>query len=273
MSIAEADFQYIRDLVYQASGNVLEDKRYLVESRLEALMRSERFDSVSDLLAKLREQPNNGLRWRLIESMTNAETYFFRDLYPFELLKKSVLPELVSRRARERRLDIWCAAASSGQEPYSILMLLDDHFPALSGWDINLLASDISKRMLDRCAEGRYSQTEINRGLPAAYVVKYFEKKGMEWQVKDKLRRLLKTRQISLTQPWPALPMMDVIFVRNILIYLDLVGKRAITENIRKILRPDGYVFLGGAEAMLNIDDGFERLQIDRGICYRLRGH
>jgi len=271
VSVSEADFQYIRDLVYRNSGNVLEDKDYLVEPRLETVVRSENVHSVSELIAKLRHERSNGLQWRVVEAMTNTETYFFRDVYPFELLKNSLIPELMRRRASEGQLKIWCAAASSGQEPYSILMLLREQFPTLASWKVNLLASDISRTMLERCGEGRFSQAEINRGLPAAYIVKYFEKKGIDWQVKEELRGTLNTRQINLVQPWPALPMMDVIFIRNVLIYLDIDGKKAVTEKIRKVLRPDGYVVLGGAETLLNVDEAFEPLQIDRGICYRLR--
>ena len=273
MPVSETDFQYIRDLLYRLSGNILEDnKRYLIEARLEGLTRDEGFDSISALVAKMREQPQNGLHWLVIEAMTNTETSFFRDLHTFELLKKFIVPELMNRRLRQKRLQIWCAAASSGQEPYSILMLLRDQFPGLANWEVKLLATDISSKMVERCVEGRYTQMEINRGLPAIYVIKYFERKGLEWQIKEDLRQRLKVRQANLAQAWPALPMMDIIFLRNILIYFDIGVRRAIMGKIRKVLQPDGYLFLGGAETALNIDDGFERLQIGRGVCYRLRG-
>jgi chemotaxis protein methyltransferase CheR len=273
VSISEANFQYIRELVYQMSGNVLgSDKSYLVESRLEPLIRAEGFRSLHDLVAKMREQPSNGLHWSVVQAMINSETSFLRDIYPFEMLKKSIIPNLLVRRAGERRLNIWCAAAASGQEPYSILMVLYDQFPTLYSWELNLLATDISKKMIERCVEGRYSQMEVNRGLPAAFAVKYFEKKGVEWRVKDALRRPLKIREMNLVQPWPPLPMMDLVFLRNVLIYLSVEARRAILGNIRRILSPDGYLFLGSAETTLNIDDGFERLQVDRCVCYRLRG-
>jgi chemotaxis protein methyltransferase CheR len=273
VSISEANFQYIREIVYQMSGNVLgNDKGYLVESRLEPLLRAEGFTSLCDLIARMREQPNNGLHWSVVEAMINSETSFLRDRYPFEMLKKSIIPDLLLQRASERCLNIWCAAAASGQEPYSVLMVLYDQFPTLYAWELNLLATDVSKKMIERCSEGRYSQMEINRGLPAAFAVKYFEKKGVEWRVKDVLRRPLTFRQMNLVQPWPPLPIMDLIFLRNVLIYLSLETRRAILGKVRRILSPDGYLFLGAAETTLNIDDGFERLQIDRGVCYRLRG-
>ena len=273
MSISEANFHYIRELIYQMSGNVLgDDKDYLVETRLEPLIRAQGFGSLHDLIARMREHPANGLHWSVVEAMINSETSFFRDVYPFEMLKKSVIPNLLTRRASERQLNIWCAAAASGQEPYSILMVLYDQFPTLYRWDLNLLATDISKKMLARCIEGIYSQTEINRGLPAAFAVKYFEKKGIEWRVKDALRRPIKFRQMNLVKPWPPLPRMDLIFLRNVLIYLSVETRRALLGKIRRVLSPDGYLFLGSAETTLNIDDGFERLQLDRGVCYRLRG-
>lgn len=272
MSISEANFRYIRELVYQLSGNILgDDKGYLVESRLEPLRRAEGFDSLQDLIAKMRQHPSNGLHWSVVEAMINGETSFFRDVYPFEMLKESIIPNLLTQRASERRLNIWCAAAASGQEPYSILMVLYEQFPVLQRWELNLLATDISKKMLARCIEGRYSQTEINRGLPAAFAVKYFEKKGIEWQVKDMLRRQLKFRQLNLVEPWPPLPRMDLIFLRNVLIYLSVETRRALLGKIRRVLSSDGYLFLGSAETPYNIDDGFERLQVNRGVCYRLQ--
>jgi chemotaxis protein methyltransferase CheR len=272
VTIPRAEFGYIRDLVYQHSAIVLEDgKEYLVESRLQPLMRREGYSLLGELITRLRSRPFDGLHWDVIEAMTNNETSFFRDVHPFEMLKKTVVPELISRRAAERQINIWCAASSSGQEPYSILILLREHFPALASWKVNLIASDISKEMIDRCRDGRYSQMEINRGLPAAFTVKYFERQGVMWQVKEDLRRMLQMRHINLAQAWPPLPPIDVIFVRNVLIYFDLDVKRSIMAKMKKVLRPDGYLFLGGAETTLNIDDAFERTQVERGVCYRLR--
>ncbi|HZD39971.1 MAG TPA: CheR family methyltransferase [Terriglobales bacterium] len=273
VSISEANFQYIRDLVYQMSGNLLgDDKGYLVETRLEPLVRTQGFGSLQDLVTRMRKHPGNGLHWSVVEAMINSETSFFRDVTPFEMLKKWIIPNLLVCRAGERRLNIWCAAAASGQEPYSILMVLYEEFPTLHRWEINLHATDISKKMLARCIEGCYSQTEINRGLPAAFAVKYFEKKGIEWCVKDLLRRPLKFRQMNLVEPWPPLPRMDLIFLRNVLIYLSVETRRTLLGRIRKVLAPDGYLFLGSAETTLNLDDEFERVQVGRGVCYRLRG-
>ena len=271
MSISDADFSYVRELVYRQAAIVLEqEKNYLVEARLSPLVRQHGFNSMTELVAQLRSQPSNGLQWNVIEAMTTNETSFFRDVHPFELLKKNVLPELIKKRAALRQLNIWCAAASSGQEPYTILMLLREKFPALATWKLNFLATDISKEMLDRCREGCYSQLEVNRGMPAPLLVKYFQKIGTEWQIKEDLRRMIDFRQMNLAQAWAVLPSMDVIFMRNVLIYFDVETKKTILARVRKTMKPDGYLFLGGAETTLNLDDCFKRVQVDKSAYYQL---
>lgn len=271
MSLSDADFSYVRELVYRQAAIVLEqEKNYLVEARLSPLVRQHGFNSMTELVAQLRSQPSNGLQWNVIEAMTTNETSFFRDVHPFELLKKNVLPELIKKRAALRQLNIWCAAASSGQEPYTILMLLREKFPALATWKLNFLATDISKEMLDRCREGCYSQLEVNRGMPAPLLVKYFQKIGTEWQIKEDLRRMIDFRQMNLAQAWAVLPSMDVIFMRNVLIYFDVETKKTILARVRKTMKPDGYFFLGGAETTLNLDDCFKRVQVDKSAYYQL---
>jgi chemotaxis protein methyltransferase CheR len=271
MPISDADFQYIRDLVYKAAAIVLEDgKAYLVESRLQPLARRLGFDSLADMIAKMRRQPLNGMHWNIVEAMTTNETYFFRDIHPFELLRKTILPELIKQRTAQRQLNIWCAAASSGQEPYTIAMLLREYFPELLTWKINFIASDISKEMLARCREGSYSQIEVNRGLLAPLLVKYFQKIGIEWQIQQEIRRMIDFRQINLAQPWPALPAMDIIFMRNVLIYFDLQTKKDIMTRLGKLLKPDGYLFLGSAETTLNIDESYKRVQVEKCAYYQL---
>ena len=271
MAISDAEFHYIKDFIYQQAAIDLEPgKAYLVESRLQPIARREGFASLSDMIAKLRAQPANGLNWLVVEAMTTNETYFFRDVHPFELLKTKVLPELIKRRAAQRQINIWCAAASSGQEPYSIMMLLREHFPELSTWKINFTATDISNQMLNRCREGFYSQLEVNRGLPANLLVKYFEKISTEWKIKDDLRRAIDFRQLNLAQPWPALATMDIVFIRNVLIYFDAATKKPILARVRKLMSPDGYMFLGGAETTLNLDESFKRVQVNNSAYYQL---
>jgi len=271
MAITRPDFEFIRDLVRVKAGIVLDPgKEYLVESRLAPLARKEGFRSLSELVAGLRCRSANGLHYKVVEAMTTNETTFFRDHQPFELLRTKVLPEVVARRGAGRNISIWCAASSSGQEPYSIAMLLREHFSFLATWRVDFIASDISQEMLARTRQGRYSQLEVNRGLPAAYLVKYFRKEAGEWQVRDDLRQMLSLREINLAEPWPYLPPLDIVFMRNVLIYFSVESKKEILGRVRKLLKPDGYLFLGGAETTLNLDDSFATVP-GLSSCYRLK--
>ena len=274
MSITAPDFDYIQRLVRAQAGLVLEaGKEYLAESRLLPAARKEGLNSIDDLVARLRSRPVDGLHRRVVEAMTINETSFFRDFHPFELLRKFVLPDLVLRREAEQTLVIWCAASSSGQEPYSVAMLLREHFPGLLSWRLRIIASDLSEEILARARQGRYSQLEVNRGLPASYLVKYFTKQGSEWQLKDEVRRMVEFQGINLTAPWPPLPIMDIIFMRNVLIYFEVDNKKLILSRVRRLLRDDGTLFLGGAETTLNLDDSFARSELERSGCYHLRSH
>jgi chemotaxis protein methyltransferase CheR len=267
-----AEFDYICKLVHTRSAIVLEaGKEYLVESRLLPVARSEGCASLQDLVTRLRTQSGNGLQQKVIEAMTTNETSFFRDLHPFEVLKKALLPELMAKREKERELTFWCGASSSGQEPYTIAILLREHFHTLANWSFRILATDLSTEMVERARRGRYSQLEINRGMPAPLLVKYFQRHGVEWQLKDEVRKMVEFRPMNLVDAWTSMPEMDVIFMRNVLIYFDVPTKKAILGKIRRILRPDGYLFLGAAETTLNLDEGFERVQFDKAGCYRLR--
>jgi chemotaxis protein methyltransferase CheR len=273
MALSLTDFQYVSTLVRQKSAIVLEiEKSYLLEARLTPLSRVEGFPSLEAMVAQMRAQPLNGLHRKVVEAMTTNETSFYRDLHPFEALKTVVIPEVMKRRASERRLNIWCAACSSGQEPYTVAMTLMEHFPQLASWTVKITATDLSGEMVAKSRAGKYGQIEVNRGLPAHLLVKYFEKKGMEWQVKPEVQRWCEFRELNLIESWGPLPAMDVVFLRNVLIYFDVETKRAILGNIRKVLQPWGYLFLGGAETTINLGDVFERVQFDKAGCYRLKG-
>ncbi len=272
MPLSSPDFDYVRKLVRERSAIVLDaGKEYLVESRLLPLARSHDCSSLQEFITKLRAQGANGLQQKVIEAMTTNETSFFRDVHPFEVLKKTLLPELIAKRDRDRKLNFWCGASSSGQEPYTVAMLLREHFPAVMNWSLRFLATDLSMEMVERARAGRYSQLEVNRGVPAPLLVKYFQRQGVEWQVKDEVRKMIEFRPMNLVDAWPAMPEMDMIFMRNVLIYFDVPTKKTVLSKIRRILRPDGYLLLGAAETTLNLDDGFERLQFEKAGCYRLR--
>ncbi|HEY7426522.1 MAG TPA: protein-glutamate O-methyltransferase CheR [Gemmataceae bacterium] len=271
--MTDRDFDVIRKLLLERSAIVLEEgKQYLVETRLAPLVRQLKLPSLRELIDQLRGQPGNGLCRQVVEAMVITETSFFRDHHPFEALRKAVIPDLIGRRRDERRLSIWCAASSSGQEPYSLALLFREHFPELTGWKISLLASDLSQEVLARAREGRFNQIEVNRGLPAALLVKYFEQHGTDWQLKPVIRDMVNFQEINLVQPWPALPRMDLVLIRNVMIYFDVETKKAILGRLARLLRPDGYLLLGGAETTFNLDDSYRRVESLKTGFYQLVG-
>lgn len=266
-----AEFDYVCRFIRDESAIVLEPgKEYLVEARLQTLARREQIGSVSELIGKLRASPKNGMHRKVVEAMTTNETSFFRDLHPFEALRKTIIPELMAARASEKQLDIWCGAASTGQEPYSLLMLMAEHFPALLDWKVRFLATDLSSETLDRARAGRFSQLEVNRGLPAALLVKYFARSGADWIISEALRKRVEFREMNLVKDWPFLAAFDLVLMRNVLIYFDVDTKKAILGRTRRVLRPGGYLLLGGAETTLNLDDNFRRTAVNNTTCYRL---
>jgi chemotaxis protein methyltransferase CheR len=272
MAITGNEFNYIRNMVRERSALVLEPgKEYLVESRLHLLARREGVASIQELLARLRADASGGLQRKVVEAMITAETTFFRDVRPFDSLRKVVLPEILARRTSDRTLNLWCAATSAGQEPYSVAMMLREDFPQTAGWNVRFMASDFSRELLDRAREGRYSQIEVNRGLPAALLVKYFRKCGSEWQIHASIRSMVEFQEINLAKPWPALPRMDIILMRNVLIYFDIETKKIILQRAHRLLKPEGFLFLGGSETTMGLDDNFEPLPNDRPCCFRLR--
>jgi chemotaxis protein methyltransferase CheR len=263
---------YIRNLVRERSAIILdEEKEYLISSRLEPLATELGFDSLMTFMGKLRRTSNEVLYRKVVEAMTTNETSFFRDWSPFRALQEYLLPDLIARKASTRGLSIWCGASSSGQEPYSIMMTILEHFPELNNWKIRFLGTDLSDAMLKRCREGIYSQLEVNRGLPANLLAKYFSKTGAQWQINDDIRKRIEFREMNLAGPWPELPFMDIVVLRNVMIYFDGETKRRILKNIRNILDPQGYLLLGGTETTINLDEQYERVAVKGASCYRLR--
>jgi chemotaxis protein methyltransferase CheR len=272
MTIAAADFAYVRELVHRRSAIFLETgKEYLVETRLLPIVQASGEGSLDRLVSRLRSSPEGSLHKRVVEAMTTNETSWFRDRHPYDALESVILPDLFLRRANERRLTIWSAAAASGQEAYSIAMVLHDRLAADPTWNLRVLATDLSEEMVRRIKAGRYSQLEINRGLPAAKLVRHFTRAGTEWQVNEPLRRMVDVRQLNLDAPFPPLPPVDVMFLRNVLIYFKVDTKRQIFDRVRRVLRPGGYLVLGAAETTLNVA-AFERVPLDKATVYRLRG-
>jgi chemotaxis protein methyltransferase CheR len=271
--MTDQDFDYIRKLLQERSAIVLEaDKRYLVESRLTPLCRRLKIASIAELVSQLRSWSGNGLTVQVVEAMVTTETSFFRDHAPFEAMRKHVLPDLIRRRSAEQSLNIWCAASSTGQEPYSVVLLLRETFPELARWRIRIIASDISREMLARAREGCYNQIEVNRGLPAALLVKYFEQRGINWQLNADIRALVEFKEINLAKPWPMLPPMDLVLIRNVMIYFDIETKKTILASIARGLKRDGYLLLGGAETTFNLSDAWKRVEQLKTGFYQLIG-
>lgn len=267
MALHPGDFPYVQSLVLEHSAMALgPGKEYLVEARLAPLAEREGLASVAQLVARLRTG-TAALRDDVVEAMTTNETSFFRDVHPFDALRDVVLPEVLERTGG--RLRIWSAAASTGQEAYSLAMLLADHFPSATG---SILATDLSRDVLARAAHGTFSQLEVNRGLPASLLVKHFEREGAGWRVREHVRRRVEFRQLNLARPWPVLPRMDVVLLRNVLIYFGADGKRAVLTQMAQVLAPGGVLLLGGSETTYGLDEGWERLQVGRTSSYRPLG-
>lgn len=264
-------FDFLSGLIRERSAIEVEPaKAYLVESRLTPLVLKHGLGSLAALVEALQKQPHGELARQVVEAMTTNESSFFRDIHPFEALRTSVLPDLIARRAAKRTLNIWSAACSSGQELYSIAMLIREHFPQLQSWRITLLGTDLSHEILNRAREGAFSQVEINRGLPSQLLVKYFRRDGVRWRIADELRAMARFEQLNLVHPYPGwMPKMDVVFLRNVLIYFSPQNKSTVLRLVRGVMEPDAYLFLGGAETTLNLDAAFARADVDRSICYR----
>ena len=271
--VTPQSFGYLQGVVLRRTGTILEHgKEYLVEARLYALAQNEGFASVEALLEGLQTEDESGdLHRRVTEAMLNCETSFFRDLYPFDAMRETLLPQILARRESSRRLEIWCAGIASGQEVYSLAMLLREHFPQLAGWHVRLTASDVSESMLERARAGEYSQVEVNRGLPARLMVKYFQRNGTRWRIQEHLRRMVDLQRFNLAAPWPSVPKADFILLRNVLLYFHPEVRRTILAQIAQVLRDDGYLFLGGGETTLITDRTYEPVRVGKALCYRLR--
>ena len=269
MTLPAPTFDWVRNLVHRESAIVLQPgKEYLVEARLMPLARQMGLADVGTLVDTLRSKPDAEGARRVVEALTTNETSWFRDGDPFTALTSTVLPELLARRGPSERLQIWSAACSSGQEPYTIAMLLEDALPN-AATRVSITATDISREMVERTRAGRFSQLEVNRGLPAPMLVRHFTRVGNEWEVSPTLRRMVSATECNLAAPLPRMGPFDVVYLRNVLIYFDLSTKQAILRRVRELLRPDGWLFLGAAETTLGVDDSWERVVIGRSSTYR----
>lgn len=267
MPVSTADFKYVRQLVQDDSAlSLSDDKEYLVESRLDPLVKRAGLDSLGDLIDQLRTG-TPGLRQHVVEALATHETQFFRDLHPFETLRQEIIPSLLQADG-DRRLTMWSAASSGGQEAYSLALLMRESFPDVG---VSILATDISRKVLAQAKLGMFTQLEVNRGLPVALLVKHFDRVGRDWQLHDDVRSMVTFRQLNLDAPLSAVPAMDVVFLRNVLIYFNVEAKIALLGRVGKVLRAGGYLMLGGAETTYGLDDSYERVELGRSICYRIK--
>jgi chemotaxis protein methyltransferase CheR len=272
MTLSAQEFAYVSDLVRRSSAIVLETgKEYLVEARLLPLARQAGVGTVSEYVTRAQHRPEPDTHEKIVDALTTNETSWFRDSEPFQALTANVLPDLMPTRSANRTLRVWSAACSSGQEPYSLAMVLQENLPA--GWTYDITATDISQEMLARAEAGRFTQLEMNRGLPAHMLVRYFERDGTHWRVSANLRNNITFRRLNLATALPPMPQFDLVFLRNVLIYFDVETKRQVLSRISATMRPDGWLFLGSAETTIGIDDRFERVAAGRSSAYRLRGN
>ena len=260
------DYEFLRKFLKERSGlDLSSDKQYLVESRLIPLARRAGFPGIAELVQKLRSG-SDALTSEVVEAMTTNETFFFRDKVPFDHLRETVLPALIRARGSRRSLRIWSAASSTGQEPYSIAMCLKEFAPALTGWRVEIVATDLSQGVLEKSRAGIFSQFEVQRGLPIQMLVKHFTQVEELWQLNADIRAMVQHRQLNLLQDFFHLGLFDVIFCRNVLIYFDQATKAGVFDRLARALEPDGVLTLGAAESVVGISDAFRPYPERRGL-------
>ena len=260
------DYEYLRKLLKDHSGlDLSADKQYLIESRLLPLARKAGLSGIPELVQKMKGGAS-ALVAQVVEAMTTNETFFFRDKVPFDHFRDTIMPELLRSRANRKSIRIWCAAGSTGQEPYSLAMCLKEMGAQLAGWRVEILATDLSQEVLEKSKSGIYSQFEVQRGLPIQMLVKYFKQNGELWQINPELRAMVQHRTLNLLHDFSQLGSFDVIFCRNVLIYFDQETKTNIFGRLARIVEPDGFLVLGAAETVVGLTEQFKPVADRRGL-------
>lgn len=261
------DFEFLSDILKKRSGLTLsQDKSYLLESRLNPVARRWNLGGLEGLVSKIRATNDEKLLVDVTEAMTTNESFFFRDQKPFDQFRDLVLPHLMERRAAQRTLRVWSAACSSGQEPYSLAMLLNQAKSKLAGWNIQIVATDLSTEILAKAKSGAYTQFEVQRGLPINFLMQYFKQDADLWLIDESIRKMVTFRPFNLLGGLSSLGQFDVVFCRNVLIYFDQPTKSSVLRGISNIMKDDGFLYLGGAETILGISDEFKLIPGQRGI-------
>jgi chemotaxis protein methyltransferase CheR len=270
MPLSSEELAYVREFVRAESAIVLEDRDYLIESRLGLLADREGFAHAGQLVQTARNPSHApAMGQKIVDALTTNETQFFRDVHPFNSLRDLIIPELSRRNAASQRIRIWCAACSTGQEPYSLAMLLRAHFPELDNWRVEILATDLSTAVLERASAGVYNQTEINRGLPAAMLVRFFEQRESDWRIDPSIRNMVKFSRRNLIEPWPEEREFDIVFIRNVMIYFELETRRVILGRIAARLAPSGILLLGATETTIGLSEDFALLPVGKTALFR----
>lgn len=268
--MSSAEFAYLRDFLKERSGLVVtEEKQYLLDCRLLPVARENGMETLAELVAAVQKPGASKLQSAVVEAMTINESFFFRDKTPFENFTNVMMPALLEQRRPTRKLRIWCAAASSGQEPYSLAMLLKDMTDKVAGWSIDIIGTDLSSEILEKAKAGLYSQFEVQRGLPIGLLVKYFKQQGSLWQIDSSIRAMVQYKQFNLLQSFSTLGQFDIVFCRNVLIYFDPPTKRDILERMARQMAPDAYLVLGAAETVIGLTDHFAPVSGVRGLYMR----
>lgn len=265
-----SEYDFLRRFLKSKSGLVLSDeKQYLVESRLLPVARRAGLAGLSELIAAIQKPGAMQLASDVVEAMTTNESFFFRDKTPFDHFKDAMLPALLKARAHKRRIKIWCAAASTGQEPYSLGMCLKEAASKVAGWNVDILGTDLSAEVLEKARNGVYSQFEVQRGLPIQLLLKYFTQKGELWQINPDLRAMVQWRKFNLLDSFATIGEQDIVYCRNVLIYFDQPTKIDILQRIAKLMPEDGYLVLGAAETVVGLTDAFQPVPERRGLYQR----
>ncbi len=261
------DYDYLRGFLKTRSGLVLSnDKQYLIESRLMPIVRKQGMAGIPELVQKLRAPGNEALASKVTEAMTTNESFFFRDKTPFDHFKEVMLPALMKARAARRHIRIWCAAASTGQEPYSLAMILKEMGPQLAGWRFEIVGTDLSGDVLERAKAGAYTQFEVQRGLPIQMLLKYFTQNGDQWVISPDIRSMVHYRTLNLLNDFSALGQFDIVYCRNVLIYFDQPTKIDVLNRTSRLTASDGYLLLGAAETVVGLTDAFKPVADRRGL-------
>jgi len=265
--VTGSDYDFIRKLLKERSGLMLSaEKQYLVESRLMPVARRNKIPNLTELTCRLRAGTDEALIAEVVEAMTTNETFFFRDRVPFDHFRNHVLPTLIAARGSHKRIRIWCAAASTGQEPYSIAMAIKEMGASLDGFRIDLLATDISEDVLEKARAGLYTQFEVQRGLPIHLLVKYFTQNGDLWQIAPEIRRMVQFRSFNLLSDFSRLGSFDLVICRNVLIYFEQDTKTAVLEKLARVIAHDGFLILGAAETTIGLTQAFKSVPDKRGL-------